>query len=234
MIRGTGFDVGRYVVAPFLWHRKVTALDAVILTHPDSDHMNGLVFVMENFTVGTLVKNTDVSNHESYDRIMAACRKKGIPVMVPDCENDSMAWDRTRLQFFQCASVGPDLSFNDHSVVFKLTLDQFSMLFTGDIMTKRERRLAAQADKDLTARLLLAPHHGSDTSSTRNFLDRVQPEGVVISCGFRNPYRFPHPNVLDRYRHRGVQIFRTDAHGAVTITTNGTGYAIATHYPGSG
>jgi competence protein ComEC len=231
---GTGFDVGRYVVAPFLWHQGVTALDAVILTHPDSDHMNGLVFIMENFLVGTLVKNKDVSTRKAYDRIMAACRKRDIPVMVPDCETDSLAWDSTRLQFFQCASVGPDLTPNDHSVVFKLTLHRFSMLFAGDIMAKRERRLVAQADKNLTARLLLAPHHGSDTSSTDGFLNRVQPEGVIISCGFKNPYRFPHPNVLERYRHRDVKIFRTDDHGAVTITSDGTGYAIATHYPGSG
>jgi competence protein ComEC len=230
----SGFDVGQNVVAPFLWHQGVTRLDTVILTHPDSDHMKGLVFVLENFKTGVLVKSMDTSSHKSFERIMDACLRKQIPVLVPDCENRQLAWERTRVEFFQCDTTSPEFNTNDNSIVFKLALDDFSMLFSGDIMKKRERLLAGSFGKHLTSRILLAPHHGSDTSSTHGFLNQVQPEGVIISCGFNNPYRFPHAGVLDRYRHHGLKIFRTDAHGAVTITTDGTGYAIVTHYPVSG
>lgn len=227
---GSGFDVGRNVVAPFLWKQGIRALDAVILTHPDTDHMNGLVFILENFTVRELVKNTDTSPHESFDRIMAACRRRQIPVFVPDCEDRLRQWDRTRLEFFQCDSVVPGLDANNNSLVFRLDLDQFSMLFPGDIMRKREQLLAGVPEKQLAARILLAPHHGSRTSSTSVFLDRIEPEAVIVSCGFNNPYRFPHPDVLERYMEKNLAVFRTDLHGAVTITSSGKGYAVATHY----
>lgn len=222
--------MGRNVVAPFLWKKGIRTLDAVILTHPDSDHMNGLVFILENFTVRELVKNTDTRSHESFDRILAACRRKQIPVFIPDCENRHRGWDRTRLEFFQCASVVPGLDANNNSLVFRLDLDQFSMLFPGDIMRKREQLLAGVPEKRLAARILLAPHHGSSTSSTPVFLDRIDPEAVVVSCGFNNPYRFPHPDVLERYMEKNLAVFRTDIHGAVTITSSGSGYAVSTYY----
>ncbi|MEX1298648.1 MAG: DNA internalization-related competence protein ComEC/Rec2 [Desulfotignum sp.] len=221
---GTGFDVGRYVVAPFLWHQGITALDMVIMTHPDTDHMNGLVFILENFQVGTLVKNPDISSHESFERIMAACRRKKIPIFIPGCDENRMGWENTRLTFFQCNSLASDGNPNDNSLVFKLTWDDFSIFFPGDILSGRERRLAEDMTHHLSSTILLAPHHGSNSSSTRLFLDRVDPETVVISCGFTNPYRFPHPEVIRRYEQKNIQIFRTDRHGAVTITSNGRSY----------
>ncbi len=225
------FDVGRYVVAPFLWHRKITALDVVILTHPDADHMNGLVFILEHFQVGTLVKNRDTSPHESFERIMAACRNKKIPVFIPGCKQDRLGWENTQLTFFQCNSLVPDGDTNDNSVVFRLDWEGFSMLFPGDIQADRERLLAESPDRHLSSTILLSPHHGSGSSSTRFFLDRVNPEAVVISCGFNNPYRFPHPDVIHRYDLKNIQVFRTDSHGAVTISVKGGDYRIVPFYP---
>jgi competence protein ComEC len=229
----TQFDVGRYVVAPFLWQQGITALDAVILTHPDSDHMNGLVFILENFQVGTLVKNRDTSPHSAFERIMAACRKKKIPVFIPDCEKNQMNWENTGLSFFQCRSVNTEWDVNDNSLVFKLTWDQFSMLFPGDIQAGREGLLAGDKNNRLSAGILLSPHHGSNSSSTRVFLDQVAPETVVISCGFNNPYRFPHPDVIHRYEKNNIRIFRTDKHGAVTITSRGRDYAVIPYRSGN-
>ncbi len=229
---GSSFDIGRYVVAPFLWRQRVMTLDKVILTHPDTDHMNGLVFILENFRVGSLMKNSDTSPNEAFGRIMAACRDKNIAVVVPDCQNNTFVWDRTRLLFYQCESVRPGLNTNDNSLVFKLTLDEFSMFFPADIMETRELLLTQTRGKNMASRILLAPHHGSNGSSQKFFLDQIQPESVIISCGFNNPYKFPHPEVLDRYRQQGCKIFRTDAHGAVTITSSGKGYTIVTHKGG--
>jgi competence protein ComEC len=230
---GNRFDVGRYVVAPFLWHKKITALDVVVLTHPDADHMNGLVFILEHFQVGTLVKNMDTSPHESFDRIMAACRNKKIPVFIPGCEHNRLGWENTHLTFFHCNCLVPDGDTNDNSVVFKLSWEKFSMLFPGDIQAGRERLLAESLDRHLSSTILLSPHHGSNSSSTRFFLDRVNPEAVIVSCGFNNPYRFPHANVLHRYDRNNIQVFRTDRHGAITIASKGDDYRIIPFYPDS-
>ncbi len=228
----SGFDTGRHVVAPFLWQQRIMALDAVILTHPDSDHMNGLVFILENFRIGTLVTNGDKSTHDAFTRIMTACARRQIPVFVPNCEKKQILYDKTVLAFFQCASVRPGLDPNDNSLVFRLKLQDFSMLFPGDIMKTREYLLAQVVHKNLVSRILLAPHHGSNTSSTKFFLDKINPESVIVSCGFNNRYKFPHPDVLARYRQRGIQVFRTDTQGAVTIISSGKGYTIATHKGG--
>lgn len=229
---GTSFDTGRHIVAPFLWQQRIMALDAVILTHPDADHMNGLVFILENFKVGSVVKNADKSLRKEYEHIMAACRSRQIPVFIPDCTQNKMIYDNTQFEFFQCESVQPGLDANDNSLVFKLKFKTFYMLFPGDIMETREGLLARAVQQHPGARILLAPHHGSNTSSTKVFLDKVHPESVIISCGFDNRYGFPHPDVLDRYRQKGIRIFRTDAHGAVTITSSGNGYTIVTHKGG--
>ena len=229
---GTSFDTGRHIVAPFLWQQRIMALDAVILTHPDADHMNGLVFILENFKVGSVVKNADKSLRKEYEHIMAACRNRQIPVFIPDCTQNKMIYDNTQFEFFQCESVQPGLDANDNSLVFKLKFKTFYMLFPGDIMETREGLLARAVQQHPGARILLAPHHGSNTSSTKVFLDKVHPESVIISCGFDNRYGFPHPDVLDRYRQKGIRIFRTDAHGAVTITSSGNGYTIVTHKGG--
>lgn len=229
---GSNFDTGRHIVAPFLWQQRIMELDAVILTHPDTDHMNGLVFILENFKVGSLVKNADKSTRKGYEKIMAACRRRQIPVFIPDCSQNKMTYGKTQLEFFQCESVQPGLDFNNNSLVFKLKFKTFYMLFPGDIMETREELLARAVQKHPGAKILLAPHHGSNTSSTKFFLDKVHPESVIISCGFNNRYGFPHPDVLDRYRQKGIHIFRTDTHGAVTITSSGNGYTIVTHKGG--
>ena len=228
----SGFDTGRHIVAPFLWQQRIMALDAVILTHPDSDHMNGLVFILENFRIGVLVTNGEKSAHDAFARIMAACDHRQIPVFVPNCKKKHIAYDKTMIAFFQCASVRPGLDPNDNSLVFRLKLHNFSMLFPGDIMKTRERLLAQVVKNHLVASVLLAPHHGSNTSSTKFFLDKIYPESVIVSCGFNNRYKFPHPEVLDRYRQRGIQVFRTDIQGAVIIRSSGNGYTITTHKGG--
>lgn len=225
---GAAFDVGRYVVAPFLWRQRVRALDAVILTHPEADHMKGLLFVLENFRIGCLVKNREVSTQHDFRRLMAICKNRHIPVWIPDCEKDRIAYDRTRLIFFQCGTLQPDFSVNDNSLVFKLELNHFSMLFPGDVLARREQALVADPPHPLSADILLSPHHGSISSSNKFFLDKIHPERVIISCGFNNRYGFPHPTVLNRYRERGIGILRTDVHGAVTVTSDGEGYELET------
>ncbi len=161
---------------------------------------------------------------------MAACRDKNIPVFIPGCQTNQMGWENTFLTFFQCDAVNPDWEGNDRSLVFKLTWKEFTMLFPGDIQAVREHLLAENRSHHLSSKILLAPHHGSNSSSTRFFLDRVDPEIVVISSGFNNPYRFPDPDVIRRYAQKHIQVFRTDKHGAVTITSRGNDFQVIPFY----
>ncbi|MCP3944476.1 MAG: DNA internalization-related competence protein ComEC/Rec2 [Desulfobacteraceae bacterium] len=229
----SSFDIGRYVVGPFLWSQKIFCLDAVILTHPESDHMNGLLYILENFKVNLVVKNRDTASSRAYKGLMALCRENTIRVWHPSTGDTTLGFDRTRLIFFRDIP-GSGQNLNNNSLVFQVRFNKFSLLFTGDILNEREMVLARQNMyvHGLKSSLLISPHHGSLTSSSKIFLDKVNPESVIISCGFGNQYGFPHPDVLKRYNNMGYGIFRTDIDGAVTISSDGIVYNILTHKGG--
>ena len=112
-------------------------------------------------------------------------------------------------------------NINNNSMVVKVSFGKISFLFPGDIMIEAEKELVKLAGAELGCDVLLAPHHGSRSSSSQLFLNRVQPEIAVISAGWKNRFRFPHPAVLAAYQNHGCRIFRTDLNGAVIITTGG-------------
>lgn len=227
----SGFDTGRFILGPFLWAQRIISLDAVILTHPQADHMNGLVFILENFKVRKLIRNRDDNDTEAFRALLALIQKQNIPQYFPEEKGLSQVFDKVCLQVLpspdQASAASLDL--NSNSVVCRFSFGDFSMLFPGDIEQEREAALVDTKNSRLGATLLLAPHHGSRTSSSTIFLDKVKPQGVIISCGHKNRYGFPHSCILQKYRERGAAVFRTDLHGAISVTSSGIGYDINTH-----
>ncbi len=228
----SGFDTGRNILAPFLWKNRIDRLDYVILSHPESDHMNGLIYILNNFKVHTLVKNTDSVGTKVYEKLMEACIRNHTQIWEPSVSGERLYLGKTRLYFLDAWHHPPTDSLNDRSLAFTIAFKRFSMLFPGDIMALRERHLASAGHLDLKADVLLSPHHGSLSSSTGIFLEKVRPESVIISCGRDNRYRFPHADILKRYRTGGIRIYRTDTDGAVFITSDGNDYRIVTHKGG--
>jgi competence protein ComEC len=112
-------------------------------------------------------------------------------------------------------------NINNNSMVVKISLYSVSFLFPGDIMAEAERELISLDDGKLDSTVLIAPHHGSRTSSTPEFVNAVRPEVTVISAGRSGRFRLPHAAVLQRYQDRGCRIFQTALNGAVQINTDG-------------
>jgi len=228
------FDTGKYIIAPFLWHKKITTLDAVILTHPERDHIKGLLYIVENFKVKKFIKNKDFRETKSYINLMKKCLEKNVPIVEVPFEK-SFENNIGRLNIFFLHPVvnkkGVDnlekIDYNNNSLVFKVNYKNFSILFPGDIMEKTEKKLVREAGDNLHAQVLIAPHHGSSTSSTAMFLDKVKPENIVISCGWHNRYNFPNNKVIERYNAKNIHFFRTDHHGAVSIVSDGQTYKIS-------
>ena len=243
------FDPGRYVVAPFLWAKKILCLDAVILTHPESDHLKGLVYILENFKVNMLIKNRDSTSSKAFKELISLCREKKIKIWYPgpgemnngEMNNGKIRYGKTfngetEFDFGKTILLfyGPDPgqfsnNLNNNSLVFQIGFKNFSMLFPGDILFEREMDLFQKNDLSLASLILLSPHHGSSSSSSKIFLDKVNPESVIISCGYKNRYGFPNPYVLESYYSRGYKVFRTDLDGAVTISSDGIVYDTLTH-----
>lgn len=217
----SSFDTGRFILAPFLWQKGIRSLDYVILSHPESDHLKGLIFILDNFDVLTLIKNKDQKNSKAYTNLIKICKKKNIRIWNPSVRADQLNSGKVKLLFYESSKERFSYDFNNNSLVFKLVYNKFSMLFPGDILSLREKNLSMNTYINLNSDILLAPHHGSSTSSTNNFLDKVAPETVIISCGWHNRYGFPHKKILKRYLKHGIKIFRTDKDGAVFISSDG-------------
>jgi len=220
------FDVGRMVVAPYLWRQKIGRIHTLVLSHPEADHMNGLGFIAEHFSPDTLWYSGERVESESYRRFMALVHAARVDVKTPGDPGipDEIEGVRVELLHPLRETMGAEglsrLDTNDRSLVLRLSHDGASFLFPGDIGSLVEAMLVRRFGERLRSDVLLAPHHGSNTSSCTAFLEHVRPTWCVISAGFGNRFGFPHPEVLDRLREAGVLIARTDRHGAIRMVAS--------------
>ena len=221
------FDIGKNVIAPFLWKKKIRKIDTLVLTHPDPDHLKGLIFIASQFSIGQFWDNGFKTESEPYLRLKNILMEKKIltqslseetpPQIVNGVEIfvlNPPAWNVTQ------GNVHYPLDLNNSSLVLKLRFKNVSVLLTGDIGKEAEERILRK-DYLIRSDILKIPHHGSSSSSSPLFLDRVKPTYAILSVGERNIGRLPHPEVLKRYERLGAKTFRTDRHGAVTVVTDG-------------
>jgi len=225
------FETGRRVVAPFLWSRGLSALDAVALSHPHPDHANGLPYLLASFQVGEFWSTAEPCPLAACVEIERLLSEKQIPRRLFTREHPSLDLEGVHVQaLYPLTPEGyfRELAENDNSLVLRLTYGRFHALFTGDIEAAAEAELTADPGVDLSADVLKAPHHGSDTSSGAALVERVHPKAVVFCVGPRNRFGFPNPGVVARWRAAGAATYRTDSDGAVTVETRGDGFEVAT------
>jgi competence protein ComEC len=226
------FDIGKYVVAPFLWHERIRHIDIVVLTHPHPDHLNGLIYILTNFNVNEVWTNGETAESDTYQDFMKIVNEKNITHRLMSERVGDIRINNVTISILNPAgtiALKNDLTrrfdkTNNDAIVMKIAMGNVSVFLPADISEPSEMRII-DAHKDIRSHVLFAPHHGGFTSSTAPFLNRVQPEIAVISCGRDNVYNDPHPDVLTRYFRRGTRVLRTDINGAINITTDGTNVA---------
>jgi len=191
----TGFDIGQRVLLPYFWHQGITALDRVVLSHDDRDHIGGYASVSREIPVGQLT----VMPGSKYlkDASNVACRS-----------GEYWAWNGVDFRFLHPQGDG-DGKENNRSCVLRISSPHGRVLLTGDIEKSAETDLIALANDQLPADILSAPHHGSNTSSTSEFIASVNPKEVVYSAGFRNRFGFPKPAVVARYKMLDIKQWNT-------------------------
>ena len=202
---------------PF-WDRS---LDMVINTHPDADHLGGLVSLLDRYQVAQTMVTDVEGNSQLYQAWKAELAEDQL---IPLLGQAGLAFSLADGLTATILSPGPLTKgidgVNNQSLVLHLQYRQISFLLPGDIELPVERRLV-QADMPLTATVLKSPHHGSKTSSSDAFLEAVAPQLVVISAGEDNRFGHPAPEVLERYAKHGVTVLRTDEQGTVEFITDG-------------
>ena len=220
-----GFDVGELIIAPYLWRNKIRTVDKVVLSHPHADHLNGLLYVLENFKVGKVISTHYPANTNNYKKFLEIIENRGIHhPMFSELQREKKINGADLLVHYPAASQIPALApsnLNNGSIVLQLSYEETSFLFPGDIESAAETELVELVGPLLHSTFLLSPHHGSNTSSTQIFLDAVEPETIIISAN-RQRYGFPAQQVLERYTHRGYNVFNTEQHGAVRIIVKGS------------
>jgi competence protein ComEC len=223
------FDVGKNIVAPILLRNKILSLEEIILSHPDSDHLNGLVYIAGHFRVGRLRSNGEKADTKGYHDLMRTVRQRRIRVF-----DGSAAAGYERINGVLLKFLYPPVNFkcqmaieawrrnaNNDSLVVQVCFGQRVFLFPGDIEQEVERELVKIVGDGLRSDVLVAPHHGSPTSGIVAFIEKVSPRTVVFSTGAFHGRRRPGRQVRARYAAFCDRIFTTAENGAVLFSTDG-------------
>jgi len=217
---GNRFDIGERVVSPFLWHKGIKKIHYLILTHAHPDHLNGLKAVARNFRIGEAWEAFSPLEDQTYTDF-----KESLSPSV--LQKRSFRGQISRVGKVKIEVLHPvrgkpfvEAVDNEQSLVLRITYGRTSFLLGADIGRKSEESIIENF-KEIESQLLKSPHHGSKSSSSQGFLEKVSPQIVVITAGEGNWYGLPDQEVIARYEEMGAKIFRTDLHGAVEISSNG-------------
>ena len=228
-LQGRLWDPGEDIVSPYLWSRGLDKIDIVVLSSPHEDHLGGLLAVARNFRIGECWHAGNTATR-AYWGLLEMLRAKGVP------ERTLAAGDQLQRGGASVRDLWPERSrpatappSNDDSMVLRVSYAGGSVLLTGDITAKAETGLLASG-QDLQSLVLKVAHHGSNASSSPEFLARVSPRVALISGGSDDLGNLPGSETLARLRERGIQVYRPDLDGATTVEMDG-GLRVFTYHP---
>lgn len=223
-------DVAKYQIVPFLKYEGVTRLDAVVVTHPDDDHISGICAILEDmpqnrFEIGALCLPDvgEAGRNEAYRRLERLAARAGVPVRYIGY-GDSLRCGEVMLTCIHPEKGWNTEESNAYSTVLRLSYGNFTALFTGDLEGLGERRVEelVEANESLqNITMLKVAHHGSGNSTGERFLCSINPKIALISAGKDNRYGHPHGELLERLRRQGCLVRCTQESGAVTVRVRG-------------
>lgn len=198
------------------------SIDYLVATHPHEDHIGGLPEVIRNFEIGKIYMPAVTHTTKIFEELIGEIENKNLSINAT--ETGTILIDEPGLNLWALAP-DPNTSgsnLNDYSIVLRLDYEDTSFMFTGDGEKVTEQYLLADNSSDeLRVNVLKLGHHGSDTSSIQPFIDTVNPEHAVITCGVDNKYGHPSPSVLARLDTAKIEVHRTDTDGTIVITSDG-------------
>ena len=221
------FDMGRGVVAPFLWNRGIRTIDHMVGTHPQLDHVGGLVWLLRHFSVKHYWGTGDSRDELFYRKLLQALAERGLTEEQAKEGQEILSSHDCRLMVLnppEAAATSDQQPrnhreghlLNNRSIVTELTCGAHRMIFAADVEQDSLRRMQTKSRPEPVA-VLKVPHHGAISSMNTEWITGLRPQHAVFSVGRHNPYGHPAPKVVDAYAGQGASIYRTDRDGGVWI-----------------
>ena len=229
MLIDAGNNEDSSTVKNYISKQGITKLDYIIVTHPHEDHIGGMDYIINSFKIGKIYMPKATSNTKSFRDVVSAIKAKGMKVTVPTVGETFKIGKATATILAPNSSGYNDL--NNTSIVIRLAFGNNSFLFDGDAEDVSENEMLSKG-LNVSADVLKVGHHGSNSSTTEAFLDKVNPKYAIISVGKGNSYGHPHKSTMDRLKAKGIKVFRTDENGTIIATSDGKNITFNTK-PGS-
>ncbi|EDK33013.1 ComEC/Rec2 family competence protein [Clostridium kluyveri] len=197
----------------------IKKLNYVIATHPDEDHIGGMSTVINTYPIDKFYAPKKTVNTRAFENMITELKSKNMKIDVPKPGMQLDLGEGTKAEILAPNSDRYE-DTNNYSIVLKISYGNTKFLFTGDAEKLSEREILDK-NYDISADVLKLGHHGSSTSTTDEFLDKVSPEIAIISCGADNRYGHPHKETLRKLKKRNIRIYRTDIDGNIVLISDG-------------
>lgn len=227
---GSPYDavsVGEYTVLPYLRNYGISSLDYCFGTHPDADHMGGLLAVADQMKVDNLVVYENYPDNTLFGKLKALAKAKNINIEYAAKGDVFRLGSNTDFAEIRVLSPKDGESFgegetNEGSLVLLVSYKDFDVLLTGDIEGEKQTELLNCGIDFTQTEVLQIPHHGSSNSYNEAWYNAFEPQAVIISVGKDNGYGHPYAPIISYWQNRGVCVYRTDIDGSVKITAEGS------------
>ncbi len=229
--------VGEKRIYPLLRSYGIKKIDYIFISHSDNDHVNGIMelmdltdktFTIENIVLPDIINQNTITPDDSYINIVKKAKEKGIHIIYA-----ASGWG---VQFpcgMNISCLHPSQGYwyessNDYSAVYSVTYKEFSILMTGDVEKKGEQYILREHQLNKTM-VLKTAHHGSSSSSDKEFLEKVQPQIAIISCGINNRYKHPSSETINHLKECGAEVYITAKTGQIKIIVKEKGIEVRTY-----
>lgn len=229
--QNNNYNVGKSILMPYLLARKIKTIDYMIFSHFDNDHCQGLLYVLENLKVKSVLIGEQYEEYQNYQKLKEVAKRKSIKIYTLK-KGDSLKLTKNlkiEVLWPKKEEMISENSINNNSLVLKITFGNFSILFTGDIEKVAEEKILKEYEgkqKLLQSTILKVAHHGSKTSSIKEFIQKVNPKCALIGVGKDNKFGHPSNITLETLKESNTKIYRTDQCGEISIKVTKQNYYI--------
>lgn len=223
MLIDAGESSKENIVFDYINNLGYSKIDYVVGTHPHTDHIGGLAYIINNFDIGNIYMPKATSTSKTYENLLNTILLKGLSIKTAKVGLNIYNKDNLKIEIISPIKDNYS-SLNNYSAVVKITYKNNEFLFMGDA----EELIENEINSDINVDLIKVGHHGSNTSSSQSFVNKVRPKYAIISVGEDNRYNHPHQEIVDRWYDVGAKIYRTDLNGNIVVKSNGIDITVLT------